>query len=144
MNISNLAVTFGVQWPNSPTDAVSGASIYMPAANASPADSLIGQLRHQVKTDSQDFKTLKSALSNHDLAAANQAYSQLTQDIQIASRAVGGKSLFDASSVIGKDFQAIGDALNSGDMSGAQNAFASFRQDIKRAGHAARTQDRKS
>ena len=110
--------------------------MYVPAAST-PADVMLQQLRSSIKQNSQDFKALKSALKSNDLAAATQAYNNLQQDIQNASQATGGQSLFDPDSPIGKDFQALGDALKSGDVSAAKQAFAAFRNDIKHAAHVA-------
>ena len=138
MNISDLSGAAGASWGGNEMHAMSGASSYVPSANASSTTDIFAQMRNAIKQSSQDFKSLKSALSSNDLAGANQAFASVKQDIQNLSTNTGGKSPFAANSPIGKDFQALGAALQSGDLKAAQQAFTQFRQDIKSAGHAAR------
>jgi hypothetical protein len=137
MNVTDLSNAASVYFDGNQMNAVSGASSYLPAPTAA-TDPLLHRMRSEIKQNSQDFKALRTALHSNDLAAATQAFASLQQDIQKASLATGGKSLFDPASPIGKDFQALGDALKSGDISAAKAAFATFKKDIKHAGHAAR------
>jgi hypothetical protein len=139
MNVTDIASTASAFLGSSPMDTVSGASSYAPAATTG-TDSALAQMRSDLRQNSQDFKALKSALKTNDLAGATQAFATLSQDIQKASQASGGKSPFAANSAIGKDFKALGEALQAGDLSAAKQAFASFKNDIKTAGHSARAQ----
>jgi len=143
MSVSDISYTAGANMSSSQMDTVSGASGYIPASTAvtasSTTESVLTQMRSDLKQNSQDFKALKTALNSNDLSSATQAFSTLQKDIQKASSAAGGVSPFDPNSPIGKDFKAIGDALQSGDLSTAKQAFASFKQDIKQAGRAARS-----
>ncbi|HZR21825.1 MAG TPA: hypothetical protein VFE51_31370 [Verrucomicrobiae bacterium] len=136
--MTDLSNPAGVYFGDNQMNAVSGASPYVPTT-ASSTDPVVGQMRSEIKQNSQDFKALRSALNSNDLAGATQAFATLQQDIQTASQATGGKSLFDSNSPIGKDFTTLRDALKSGDISAAKQAFAAFKKDIKSAGHAARS-----
>ena len=124
-------------------DSVSGASSYVPPPTSATTttDTMLAQLRSDIKQNSQDFKALKTALNANDLAGATQAFATVSQDIQNASTAAGGTNPFAPSGPIGKDFQAIGTALKSGDLTAAKQAFAAFKTDIKIAGRAARAQN---
>jgi len=143
MSIADLTSTGGASMGASQMDSISGASSYVPPTSTSTAstDSVLAQMRNDLKQNSQDFAALKSSLNSNNLAGATQAFATLQQDIQNASSSAGGKSPFDPSSPIGKDFQAIGQALQSGDLAGAKQAFTSFKADIKSAGRAARAQN---
>jgi hypothetical protein len=138
MSITDLSSSAGTYFGGNSIDTMSGASSYVPP-NASTTATAFSEMRNQIKQNSQDFKSLKTALAGNDLAGATQAFATLQSDIQNVSTAAGGKSPFDSSSPIGKDFAAIGDALKTGDLASAQKAFATFRQDIKSASHTART-----
>ncbi len=138
MSITDLSSSASTYFGGNSIDTMSGASSYVPP-NASTTATAFSEMRNQIKQNSQDFKSLKTALGGNDLAGATQAFATLQSDIQNVSTAAGGKSPFDPSSPIGKDFAAIGDALKTGDIASAQKAFAAFRQDIKSAGHTART-----
>ena len=127
MNITSLSSGWNAA---SGVDTMSGASSYV-----APSDSGVAQARSAVQQQSQNFKALSSAIQSGDLSGAQSAFATLLQQIQSASQAHGGTSLFGQNSAIGKDFQAIGSALQSGDVSGAQSAMASFKQDLKAARH---------
>jgi hypothetical protein len=132
MTISDLASASTAAYGGQQMDGMSGSSPYVPATQTT-TDPAIAQMRAELKQNSSDFKSLKTALQSNDLASATSAFATLSQDIQKASASNGGKSPFDPNSPIGKDFQAIGTALQSGDVSAAKQAFAAFRHDIKSA-----------
>ena len=142
MSITDIATSASASWGG--MDSVSGASSYVPPATVSTAtaitNSLVTQMRSDIKHNSQDFRALKTALNANDLAGANQAFTTLQKDMQKASSAANGASPFDPNGPIGKSFQAIGDALQSGDLTTAKQALASFKQGIRMAGHTTKAQ----
>jgi len=70
-----------------------------------------------------DFQSLQQALSQGDLTAAQQAFTQIQTD-------QGGRQP-PANSPLASDFNALGQALQSGDLTGAQKAFASLQSDAQ-------------
>lgn len=136
MNFNSVSATSSASI--SGWDAVSGASGYSPVSTPA-VDPEVVALRTEIRKNSQDFKSLKSAFASDDLAGAQKAFQTLQQDIQTGSTATGGKSPFSAGSPIGKDFEAIGAALKTGDLAAAKQAFLDFRQDMRAAGRASRT-----
>lgn len=125
MNITSLSSGWSAAGGG---DAMSGASAYVSAADAGAV-----LARHSVQQQSQNFKSLSSAIQTGDLAGARSAYATLQQQIQTASQSAGGVSLFDANRSIGRHFQAVGTALQTGDLGGAQSALAAFKQGISAA-----------
>lgn len=85
----------------------------------------------------QDLESLDTSLLSGDLAGAQSAYAQLSQDVQAAQGSGNSRSAFaqlgNPDTTLGKDFKALGDALSSGDLTGAQKAFAQVRKDLQAA-----------
>ena len=117
---------------------MSGASSYATTSQSNLDPEIVG-LRNEIRRNSQDFRSLKTALASDNLAGAQTAFLTLQQDIQTGSKAADGKSPFSAGGQVGKDFDAIGDALKSGNLAAAKKAFQEFRQDMRHAGRAGRT-----
>ena len=94
------------------------------AATAAPATTDTGRTRA-----AQDFAALSQALQQGDLAAAQQAFATLQQDVPWVGRAASSQSTAGTTAgPVASSLQALGNALTSGDLAGAQQAFANLQQ----------------
>ena len=108
--------------------------------------------RSQIQRGRQDFRQLSNALQSGDLAAAQQAFTDLqavtpgfgppaepASSPDAAAAAANGASNSSASTtapadpreVVKSDVAALGTALQSGDLAGAKTAFAKLQQDMQ-------------